>query len=93
MFKISRSNTVNNKVNNRKFNSIDVSKKYQPIFIHENEVTEDRINNRMNNDVNEYKNAFNNNIENNVTTHKRSPTPVINRFPERDTLIVSRIVK
>ena len=47
----------------------------------------------MNNDVNEYKNAFNNNIENNVTTHKRSPTPVINRFPERDTLIVSRTVK
>ena len=77
--KANRSNNVNNKVNNnRKFNSLDVSNKYQPIFIHENEVTEPYINNRMNNDVDEYKNAFNNNIDNNVTVHKRSPALVIN---------------
>ena len=49
--KTSRNNTVNNKVNNRRFNSIDVSNKYHPISIHENEVTEPRINNRMNNNV------------------------------------------
>ena len=35
----------------------------------------------MNNDVDKYKNTFKN-----VTTRKRRPTPVINRFPERDTL-------
>ena len=35
----------------------------------------------MNNDVDKYKNTFNN-----VTTRKIRPTPVINRFPERDTL-------
>ena len=46
----------------------------------------------MNNDVDKYKNAFNSNIENNVTTRKRRPTPVINRFSERerDTLGVSK---
>ena len=49
--KTSRSNTVNNKVNSRRFNSIGVSNKYQPIFIHEHEVNEPRIHNRMNNDV------------------------------------------
>ena len=38
----------------------------------------------MNNDVDKYKNAFNSNIENNVTTRKRRPTPVINRFSERE---------
>ena len=38
--KTSRNNTVNNKVNNRRFNFIDVSNKYHPISIHENEVTE-----------------------------------------------------
>ena len=43
----------------------------------------------MNNDVNEYKNAFNNNIDNNVTTRKRRHAPVINQFPETDTLGVS----
>ena len=42
----------------------------------------------MNNDVNECKNAFKNNIDNNVTIHKRRPTPVINRFLERDTIAV-----
>ena len=42
----------------------------------------------MNNDVNEFKNAFNSNIDNNATTRKRRPTPVVNRFPERDTLSV-----
>ena len=87
--KTSRNNTVNNKVNNRRFNSIDVCDRYRPIFIHENEVTEPGINNRMNKDVDKYKNAFNSNIENNVTTRKRRPTPVISRFPERDTLGVS----
>ena len=46
--KTSRNNTVNNKVNNRRFNSIDGSNKYHPISIHENEVTEPRINNRTN---------------------------------------------
>ena len=46
--KTSRNNTVNNKVNNRRFNSIDDSNKYHPISIHENEVTEPRINNRTN---------------------------------------------
>ena len=40
----------------------------------------------MNNDVNEHKNAFNNNIGTNVTTCNRRPTPVINRFPERNAL-------
>ena len=49
--KTSRNNTVNNKVNNRRFNSIDDSNKYHPISIHENEVTEPRTNNRMNNNV------------------------------------------
>ena len=49
--KTSRNNTVNNKVNNRRFNSIDVSNKYHPTSIHKNKVTEPRINNRMNNDV------------------------------------------
>ena len=87
--KTSRNNTVNNKVNNRRFNFIDVSNKYHPISIHENEVTEPRINNRMNNDVDRYKNTFNSNIENNVAAHKRRPTPVINQFPERGTLSVS----
>ena len=82
--KTSRNNTVNNKVNNRRFNSIDVCDRYRPIFIHENEVTEPGINNRMNKDVDKYKNAFNSNIENNVTTRKRRPTPVINRFSERE---------
>ena len=65
---------VNNKVNNRRFNSTDVSNKYKHIFIHENEVTEPYINNRMNNDVDKCKNAFNNNIDNNVTIHKRRLT-------------------
>ena len=88
--KTSRNNTFNNKVKNRRFNSIDVCNKYRPIFIHENEVTDPGINNRMNNDVDKYKNAFNSNIENNVTTHKRRPSPVLNRFPERDTLGVSK---
>ena len=46
--KTSRNNTVNNKVNNRRFNSIDDSNKYHSISIHENEVTEPRINNRTN---------------------------------------------
>ena len=87
--KTSRNNTVNNKVNNRRFNSIDVSNKYQPICNHKNEVTEPRVNNRMNNDVDKYKDTFNNNIENNVTTRKRRRTPVINQFPERDTLGIS----
>ena len=54
---VNRSNNVNNKDKNRRHNSIDVRNKSQPIFIHENEVTEPLINNRMNNDVNEYKNA------------------------------------
>ena len=76
--KTSRNNTVNNKVNNRRFNFIDVSNKYHPIYIHENEITEPRINNRMNNDVDKYKNTFNSNIENNVTARKRRPTPVVN---------------
>ena len=44
----------------------------------------------MNTDVDEYKNAFNINIDSNVTIHKRRPAPVINRFPERDTLGVSK---
>ena len=44
----------------------------------------------MNNNVGKYKNAFNSNIENNVTKRKRRPTPVKNRFPERDTLGVSK---
>ena len=88
--KTSRNNTVNNKVNNRRFNSIDVSNKYQLVFIHENEVTESRINNRMNNDVDKYKSAFKSNVENDVTIRKRRPTPVINQFPERDTLDVSK---
>ena len=44
----------------------------------------------MNIDVDKYKNAFNSNIENNVNTRKRRPTPVINRFPETDTLGVSK---
>ena len=43
----------------------------------------------MNNDVDKYKNTFNSNIENNVTTRKRRARPVINQFPERDTLGVS----
>ena len=43
----------------------------------------------MNNNVDKYKNALNSNMENNVSTHKRRPTPVINRFPERDTIGVS----
>ena len=89
MVKTSWNNTVNNKINNRRFNSTDVSNKYQPTSIHENEVTEPHINNRMNNDVNKYKNTFNSSIENNVTTRKRRPTPVINQFPERDKLGVS----
>ena len=87
--KTSQYNTVNNKVNNRRFNSIDVSNKYHPISIHENEVTEPRINNRMNNNVDKYKNTFNSNIESNVTICKRRPTSVINQFPERDTIGVS----
>ena len=66
------------KANNRGFNSIDIRNKYQPIFIHENEVTESRINNMMNEDVNEYRNAFKNNIDNNVITRIRRRTPVIN---------------
>ena len=60
------------------------------LIIHENEATEPHINNRMNNNVDEYTNAFNNNIDNNVTIHKRRPTPVINRFPQRDTIGVSK---
>ena len=58
--KANRDNDVNNEDNNRRFNSIDVRNKYQPIFIHENELTEPYISNRMNNNVNECKNAFNN---------------------------------
>ena len=82
--KTSQYNTVNNKVNNRRFNSIDVSNKYHPISIHENEVTEPRINNRMNSNVDKYKNTFNSNIESIVTICKRRPTSVINQFPERE---------
>ena len=44
----------------------------------------------MNKDVDEYKNIFDNNIDNNVTIHKRRSTSVINRFPEKDTLGVSK---
>ena len=44
----------------------------------------------MNNDVKKYTNAFKNDIDNNVTTHERRPAPVINQFPERDTLGVSK---
>ena len=69
---------------------ISVSNKYHPIFIHENEVTEPHINNSVNNDVDKYKDTFNNNMESNVTTSKKRPTPVINQFPERDTLSVSK---
>ena len=88
--KTNRSNNVNKKVNNRIFNSVDVSSKYQPIFIHENEVTEPHINNRMNTDGDEYKNAFNSNIDDNVTTRKRRPAPITYQFLERDTLGVSK---
>ena len=69
--KTSRNNTVNSRVSNKRFNSIGVSNKYQPISIHKSEVTEPRINNRINNDSDKYKNAFNSNIENNVTTRKK----------------------
>lgn len=44
----------------------------------------------MNKDVHEYKNIFDKNIDNNVTIHKRRSTSVINRFPEKDTLGVSK---
>ena len=44
----------------------------------------------MNSDVDEYENIFNNKIDNNVTIHKRRSTSVINRFPEKDTLGVSK---
>ena len=44
----------------------------------------------MNKDVDEYKNIFDNNIDNNVTIHKRRSTSVINWFPEKDTLGVSK---
>ena len=92
--KISWNNTVNNKVNNRRFNFINANNKYHPISIHENEVIEPRINNRMNNDVDKYKNTFNSNIESNVTTRKRRPTAVINQFPEREIhLVFLNIVK
>ena len=47
----------------------------------------------MNNDVYKYKNTFNSSIESNVTKHKRRPAPVINQFPERDTLGVSEQTK
>ena len=90
MVQDNRGNNVNNNGNNRRFNPIDVRKKYQPIFIHENEVTEAHINNRMSKYVNEYKNVFNNDINNNATTHKRRLKPVTNQFPERDTLGVSK---
>ena len=83
-----RSNDVSDKDNNRRYNSINVRNKYQPIFTQENEVTESRINNRMDKDANKYKNVFNNNIDINViqkkTVHKRRPTTAINRFPERE---------
>ena len=42
MVKANRGNNVSNNGNNRRFNSIDVRNKHQPIFIHENEVTEPR---------------------------------------------------
>ena len=90
MAKANRNINVNNKVNNRRFNCTDVSNKYQPIFIRQNKIAEPHINNRINNDVDEYKNAFNINIDSNVTIHKSRPAPVINRFPERDTLGVSK---
>ena len=44
----------------------------------------------MNNDINKYKSEFTSNIENNVTARKKRPTPVINRFSERDTHGVSK---
>ena len=44
----------------------------------------------MNNYVNDYKNGFNNDTNNNAITHKRRLKPVINQFPERDTLGVSK---
>ena len=44
----------------------------------------------MNKDVDEYKNIFDNNIDNNVTIHKTRSTSVINRFPEKHTLGVSK---
>ena len=47
----------------------------------------------MNNDVYKYKNTFNSSIESNVTKHKRRPAPVINQFPQRDTLSVSEQTK
>ena len=57
MVKVNRGNNINNKDKYRRFNSIDVRNKYQPIFIHENDSNRNnnRINNRMNNNVNEYK--------------------------------------
>ena len=68
--KAQRSNDVSDKDNNRRYNSINVRNKYQPIFTQENEVTEPRINNRMDKDVNKYKNVFNNNIDINVIQKK-----------------------
>ena len=91
--KTSRNNTVNNKVNNRRFSSIDVSNKYHPISFNKNEVTEPRINNRMNKDVGKYKNTFNSNMESNVTTRKRRPTPVIKQSPREIHVVLLKKVK
>ena len=88
--KANHGTNVDNKDNNRRFNSIDVRNKLQPLFIHENEVTEPHVNNRLNNDANEYVNTFNNNIDNNATTPKTRSTSVTNQYPEIDTLGVSK---
>ena len=37
--KANRDNNFNNKDNKKRFNSIDGRNKYQPAFIHENEIT------------------------------------------------------
>ena len=71
-----------------RFNSIDIRNRYQPICFIENEkeeyvISDDNIEVSLNK---EQEIAAYNNLNKNVTKRRRTPTPFINQFPERDTL-------
>ena len=79
----------------RIFNLIDAKNKDQPIFIEEKEEQEpSKIEDLLINDLNQRNNNNNNSSNNSKTVHSsskrtlrnRRPAPVINHYPERDTL-------
>ena len=74
----------NNK-NSQRFISTDIRNKYQPLVIDESENEEHIISDTIP-DYNQQDNTIIHVSNNNITTRKRRPTPVVNQYPERDTL-------